>query len=103
MKDYKCDKDKVRMDLLPFDCLTEIAKVLTYGAEKYKDNSWKTVKNGKRRYLGALLRHIDAMERGKKIDPESGLSHAAHMACNAIFLLWFELHRGSNETKGLDS
>ena len=101
MKDYKYDKDKVRMDLLPFDCLTEIAKVLTHGAKKYKDNSWKTVKNGERRYLGALLRHIDAMERGKKIDPESGLLHAAHMACNAIFLLWFELHK-EGTTKILD-
>ena len=42
----KYDKGKVRMELLPFDCLTEMAKVLTFGAEKYRENSWQTVKNG---------------------------------------------------------
>ena len=29
----KYDQDKVRMDLLPFDSLEEIAKVLTFGAK----------------------------------------------------------------------
>lgn len=100
MKDYKFDKDKVRMELLPLDCLTEIAKVLTYGANKYKDNSWKTVKNGKERYKGALLRHLATTE---ELDPETGLSHAAHLACNALFLLWYELHKeAQNEKRGLD-
>ncbi len=31
-----------------------------------------------------------AHQRGEKVDPESGLSHMAHMACNALFRLWFE-------------
>lgn len=93
----KYDKGKVRMELLPFDCLTEIAKVLTFGAEKYKENSWQTVKNSYERYRGSLLRHMAAMQAGKILDEESGLLHAAHLACNAIFLLWFVLHKEVND------
>jgi hypothetical protein len=92
-KDMKYDKGKIRMELLPMDCLEKIAEVLTYGATKYKDNSWQTVKNSYERYCGSLLRHFTAMRCGKKIDEESGLLHSAHLACNAIFLLWFELHK----------
>ena len=91
-KDLKYDQGKVRMDLLPFDCLTEIAKVLTYGAVKYEANSWQTVKDNYNRYRGSLLRHLSAMEAGEDID-QSGLPHAAHLACNGIFLLWFTLHK----------
>ena len=69
-KDLKYDQGKVRMDLLPFDCLTEIAKVLTYGAVKYEANSWQTVKDNYNRYRGSLLRHLSAMEAGEDIDPE---------------------------------
>ena len=98
-KDMKYDKGKVRMDLLPFDCLTEIAKVLTFGAEKYKENSWQTVKNRYERYRGSLLRHMAAMQAGEILDKESGLSHAAHLATNAMFILWFELHKEVNDEK----
>lgn len=95
--DYKFDKDKVHMELLPFECLTEIAKVLTYGAKKYKINSWQTVENARERYRGALLRHMAAMQAGEKIDLDSGLLHSAHLACNAIFLLWFTLHEENDD------
>ena len=91
MNGIKFDYDKPRMELLPFEALYEIAKVLTYGAEKYAPNNWKKVKNGKERYVGALLRHLTEMQKGNKIDEESGLSHAAHLACNALFILYFEM------------
>lgn len=36
----KFDNDKPMMNLLPFEALEEVAKVLTYGANKYgKDNA----------------------------------------------------------------
>jgi hypothetical protein len=46
-----------------------------------------------RRYTAALLRHLAAREQGEVCDPESGLLHAAHMACNAMFILELELER----------
>ena len=89
----KHDAEKPRMDLLPFEALEAVAEVLTYGARKYSDNGWQTVEGKERRYLAALLRHLAARERGEAWDRESGLLHAAHMATNALFILWFEIQR----------
>ena len=89
----KHDADKLRMDLLPFDALEAVAQVLTFGAEKYTVDGWKKVDNAERRYMAALLRHLCARERGEMCDAESGLTHAAHLATNALFILWFEIQR----------
>jgi len=97
----KHNSEKPRMDLLPFEALEEVAEVLTYGARKYSDNGWQTVENGERRYLGAMLRHLAACERGEAQDPESGLLHAAHMATNALFILWFEIQKERGKDYGL--
>ena len=86
----KLDNEKIRMDLLPFESLEAVAEVLTFGAKKYCDNNWQKVENAESRYLAALLRHLSAYKQGKKNDPESGLSHLSHAACNALFLVWFE-------------
>lgn len=95
-KDMKFDGGKPRMDLLPPDALLAVAEVLTFGAQKYEANSWKQVEGGKERYEAALLRHWAAFKLGETNDPESGLNHWAHIACNALFLV--HLHSGdSNE------
>lgn len=91
-RDYKDDKNKVRMELLPMDCLVKVAEVLTEGAKKYKVDSWKTVKNGRKRYIGALMRHLAALQDGKNIyDNDNGALHAAHLVCNALFILWYDM------------
>lgn len=77
--------------------LRAVAAVLTYGALKYKEDSWQHVPNGKARYESALDRHLNAWKAGEKCDEESGLPHLAHAACNALFLLWFEITDGSIE------
>lgn len=89
----KHDQQKNRMDLLPFESLEEIARVLTYGAIKYAPDNWKKVPDAQARYEAALLRHFSAHKRGEKIDPESGLSHLAHVGCNALFLIWFNVSK----------
>lgn len=93
MKDYKNDviDKKIRMDLFPMECMEAVSEVLTFGADKYKAHSWKKLKDAKERYRGALLRHMTAIQKGETLDKDSGLTHAAHLACNAVFLLWFEL------------
>lgn len=88
--DMKFDGDKIRMELLPFDALELVAEVLTFGAKKYEANSWQSLANAKERYSGAMLRHYSAMANGETHDNESELLHAAHMACDALFLLWLE-------------
>lgn len=76
-----------------------IAAVLTYGCEKYAEDSWQQVPNGKARYESALDRHMNAWKDGEKYDEESGLPHLAHAACNMMFVLWFELTDGSLDDK----
>jgi len=93
MNGQKYDTNKIRMDLLPFEALEAVAEVLTFGAKKYADNGWQKVENADARYRAAMLRHFCADQKGEKRDPESGLLHAAHLATNALFILWFELQK----------
>ena len=61
MKNDKLD-DKTRWELIPLDCLEDIARVYTEGAKKYGDNNWQNLESGYERYKGALLRHLYAAE-----------------------------------------
>lgn len=90
----KHDAGKVRAGLLVKDfphALTAVARVATFGAQKYAAHSWKTVPGAEERYHDALHRHTLAKYSGEISDPESGLPHAAHIAWNALALLELEL------------
>ena len=85
----KYDQDKLQPSLLLNGCAKAVKGVLTvlgFGAKKYAADSWKSVPNGKLRYRNALYRHLMAVEAGEVLDPESGLPHWDHIACNAMFL-----------------
>ena len=86
---------KQRWELLPIPLLEEVVKVYTFGAQKYKPNSWQNLDDGYNRYKAALLRHLAAYEKGETHDPESGLHHLAHMAWNALAMLYFAIHQPS--------
>jgi hypothetical protein len=92
-KGKKFDTGKLRWDLLPLDCVEEVVKILTFGAEKYDANNWQLVEDGENRYYAALMRHLTASRLGEKTDSESGLSHLSHAMCNIVFLLWLEKHK----------
>ena len=82
----KFDGGKARFELVPPHALEETAKVLTFGSLKYADDNWKNVPDGKKRYIGAILRHINAYKKGETHDPETGLNHMAHAICCAMFI-----------------
>jgi hypothetical protein len=84
----KNDAGKPRWDLLPRRVLGGIVSVLTYGARTYDADSWQQVPNGLRRYLAAQERHLDDRLRGELNDKESGLLHAWHFGCNALFVTY---------------
>ena len=88
----KNDSGKLRMDLIPPEAVEALAAVLTMGAAKYNDRNWE---NGFAwgRSCAALQRHFWAWMRGEDKDPESGLSHMAHVLCNAAFLVTFEARK----------
>lgn len=82
----KLDAGKLRVDLL-FDgfalALHEVAKVCTFGANKYSEGGWKQVDDGVKRYRAAGDRH-----RLKRVieshDPDSNILHLAHECWNRL-------------------
>lgn len=82
----KLDAGKVRPDLILSGmprALLAVARVATFGAEKYTANGWREVPNGVQRYTAALDRH--RLQEGIELaDDGSGLPHAAHLAWNAL-------------------
>lgn len=87
----KYDEEKPRMHLLPPKATIEVAKVLTFGAQKYDEENWRKLENLQNRYTSGALRHIFAHMDGEKLDPESGISHLAHALCCLLFKLEIEL------------
>lgn len=83
----KHDSGKPLMGAVPPNALLAVAKVLTFGAEKYGRDNWRQVENAETRYLDAAMRHINAYQRGELADPESGESHLAHALCSLMFML----------------
>ena len=90
-KGMKFDHNKIAgWSLLPLAQLAEVARVLDYGRKKYAPNSWQQVENGKDRYIDAMFRHLEAMQRGEVVnEKDGGVLHAAQVAVNALFVLCF--------------
>ena len=92
----KHDYGKLRLSLVPTGIIEAIARIRMYGTDKYGDpENWKRVEP--ERYIDAMYRHLLAFAQGEEIDPESGLPHLHHAACNMAFLIEFERIDGKNE------
>lgn len=83
----KNDVGKPHPSYVPPEIINAVMRVREYGNAKYHDpQNWRTV--APERYHEALLRHIlAAWEDPYSTDPESGLMHLEHAACNIAFLL----------------
>ena len=88
-QEAKDDKGKLRPSLVPAALIEGVMAVREYGNQKYGDpDNWRQVEP--ERYHDAMLRHIlAAWNDPYKRDPESGLLHIQHAACNIAFLLEF--------------
>lgn len=84
----KHDQEKPDMSLLSPIALTEVAKVMTFGKQKYSAHNWRGG-IAYSRLLAAALRHTLSFMGGEDKDPETGLSHAAHAICCLMFLVEF--------------
>tara|TARA_B110000285_G_scaffold225518_1_gene283888 strand:- start:619 stop:1005 length:387 start_codon:yes stop_codon:yes gene_type:complete len=93
----KFDSEKPKMHLLPPKALFEVAKVLTFGAEKYAEENWRVVPDAQNRYASASLRHMFSHIDGEELDQETDLSHLAHAICCLLFKLELELENESEE------
>jgi hypothetical protein len=94
----KDDDGKLPFDLLPHDAVTEITKVLRYGAKKYAPRNWEKGMKWSRPYA-ALIRHMWAWWRGEDYDKETGMLHLAHAGCCILFLLAFQLRQTGDDDR----
>lgn len=86
METAKDDNGKLKLSLVPVQIIRDIALVREYGTKKYNDpNNWKKVEL--ERYINAFYRHwLSFIEDNFSVDPESGIEHYKHMACNMAFI-----------------
>lgn len=98
----KYDSGKPQFSLIDPKFMLEFAQVMTMGAKKYGADNWKTIENAIPRYKDALHRHMNAFERGEMDDPESGQSHLAHVAANAMFLHWLAHNPQNDSAKSVE-
>ena len=86
----KSNKDiqgKLRWSLMPLESLEEVMKVIDFGANKYAPNTWQN--NTIQECYDALFRHLKEWKvKDIPIDEESGLNHMAHVAANALMILY---------------
>jgi hypothetical protein len=92
----KFDAGKLDYTLVPFDAVDEVVKVLMFGAQKYDRDNWRYVDNALQRYTAAAYRHMTAYSKGEKTDPETGISHLAHVGCCILFMLSLEKTHGTD-------
>lgn len=86
----KYDSDKPDMSLLSSVAIEELAKVLSFGKEKYAAHNWRKGISTSR-LVGAALRHLFSYLKGESVDPETGLSHVAHAMCCCMFIIELNL------------
>ena len=86
----KYDSDKPRVALVPPLALLDVAKVFTYGIDKYRP--WNCIHGmSATRLASACMRHMLAWQAGEDDDPDSGLSHLAH-AASCILMMIESIH-----------
>ena len=102
-KGIKYDSAKPKMNLLPPKAILEVAKVLTFGAEKYDAENWRKLDDLQNRYTAGALRHIFAHMDGEELDPETNLSHLAHAMCCLLFKLEIELEERLKEKESREA
>lgn len=93
-KDYRAKQDygKAKLSLCPRRIIWDVAAIREYGNNKYPDggpDNWRGVEV--ERYRNAAYRHfLRYLDDPKSVDPESGLPHLWHLACNIAFLCEME-------------
>ena len=78
---------KTPLALIPPYAMEQTAWVHRLGAEKYGPYNWRDTGVCATTYVAAIMRHLNAWRDGEDLDPESGISHMAHVACSCNILL----------------
>lgn len=103
-KALRYNSNKTRIELVPTELIDGVARVLTYGANKYtvKDEEGNIVSSGAENWrrglswmsvVASLKRHLESFVNGEDYDKESFELHLSHCATNIAFLLsYYKIH-----------
>jgi len=91
-KALRYNEGKVELSLIDPGALEELARVLMFGSQKYARDNWKKGLKWTQ-IIDSMWRHMNKILQGQDHDEETGLLHAAHIMCNAMFLC----HHMANE------
>jgi hypothetical protein len=81
----KRDTGKPRISLIPPEIIFELAKIFTFGEQKYNGaGTWQLLEDV--RFYDALQRHLIAWQMGEVFDPESDEFHSSHALWNMLIL-----------------
>jgi len=83
------DEGKLRYELIPSYALEQLAKVYTYGAQKYDKDNWRKGLHWLQT-IGSLLRHVYAWKKGETLDQESNCHHLSMAVWNCFSLMSYE-------------
>jgi len=78
---------KTPLGLIPPYAMEQTAWVHKLGSDKYGPYNWRKTGVCASTYVNAIMRHLNAWRDGENLDPESGISHLAHVACSCNILL----------------
>jgi len=78
---------KAPLGLVPPYAMEQTSWVHKLGASKYGEFNWRYTGVCATTYVNAILRHLNAWRDGEDLDPESGFSHLAHIACSCNILM----------------
>lgn len=99
MKADRFNKGKTQWSLVHFESISELPKVLEFGAKKYSRDNWKKGLDPNE-ILDSMQRHLAQLIDGNTHDDESKLHHIGHIMCNCMFYMYHENNKFNNgETK----
>lgn len=92
----KHDQAKPKYHLIDPFWYEDTCSVMTFGAGKYAEENWRNIES-RNRVISSLERHLQEIKKGNYIDQETGKPHSAHIACNSMFLHYYEREKPEND------
>lgn len=80
-----------------WETIEEVLKTFERGKQTHDEFGWMNLSDLKEKKLDSLTRHLIAYRKNIQLD-EDGLSHMAHVAANALMVLWAEMKDIKGET-----
>lgn len=73
--------------VIPTAALLHLGEVMRLGANKYGPFNWRETPVPAETYIDAIGRHLLSWQDGESVDPESGMSHLAHIMASCAIII----------------